>query len=67
MRHCTLILDIVGSSGEWNRNNSADYDCAFSNMVADWRKTWFTESGRTMDETFPFGQVQVTTRKSTFQ
>ena len=35
-------------------------------MVADWRKTWFAESGRTMDKTFPFGQVQVATPKVFF-
>ena len=53
-------------TGEWNRNNSDDYDCALSNMVADWREAWYAESGTTMDRIFPFGQVQVTTRKIFF-
>ena len=34
------------------------YGCAVQQMVKDWRASWFANTP-TMDQQFPFGQVQV--------
>ena len=45
-------------SGESNTYNHESYGCAVQQMVEDWRASWFANTP-TMDEQFPFGQVQV--------
>ena len=46
------------SEGESNVYNPESYGCAVQQMVVDWRASWFANTP-TMDEQFPFGQVQV--------
>jgi sialate O-acetylesterase len=62
MIHPFLPMPIYGAiwyQGESNQGNAASYGCALSEMVNDWRSKWFERSNGQVDESFPFGQVQL--------
>ena len=53
-----LSFIVLFLKGESNTYNYESYGCAVQQMVEDWRASWFANTP-TMDEQFPFGEVQV--------
>ena len=47
-------------SGEANAGyHTAQYSCAFPEMIKDWREAWYEGTGKQTNSQFPFGFVQV--------
>jgi len=61
MIHPFIPMPIFGAiwyQGESNQGNAAQYNCAITAMVNDWRASWKARNP-SMDAAFPFGQVQL--------